>query len=120
MRVLAALAAFVAISSAGAATSSSGLRGLVTRSPIAPVCTAGQPCSEPAKDVMLVFSRNGRVVRRARTNDQGRYRVALAPGLYAVRLTPKPSIGRGLEPVRARVVRDRFRRVDFSINTGIR
>jgi hypothetical protein len=122
MRALVALAAAVVASSAGAATgtSSSGLRGLVTRGPIAPVCVAGQPCSEPAKDVTLVFSRNGRVVRRARTNDQGRYRVALAPGLYAVRLTPKPSIGRGLEPVRARVVRGRFRRLDFSIDTGIR
>jgi len=120
MRTLVALAAALVASSAGAATSSSGLRGLVTRGPIAPVCAAGQPCSEPAKDVTLVFSRNGRVVRRARTNDQGRYRVALAPGLYAVRLTPKPSIGRGLEPVRARVLRARFRRFDFSIDTGIR
>src|SRR5205085_5151905 len=122
MRALVALAAAVAASSAGAAasTSSSGLRGLVTRGPITPVCVAGQPCSEPAKNVTLVFSRNSRVVRRARTNDQGRYRVALAPGLYAVRLTPKPSIGRGLEPVRARVMRARFRRLDFSIDTGIR
>ena len=120
MRALAALAAAVAASSAGAATTTSGLRGLVTRGPITPVCVAGQPCSEPARNVTLVFSRNGRVVRRTRTNDQGRYRVALGPGLYAVRLTPKPSIGRGLEPQRARVMRARFRRVDFSIDTGIR
>jgi hypothetical protein len=122
MRGLIALVAAVAYSSAGAATGtmSSGLRGLVTRGPIVPVCAAGRPCSEPAKNVTLVFSRNGRVVRRARTNDQGRYRVALAPGLYAVRPTPKPSIGRGLEPGRARVVRARFRRLDFSIDTGIR
>ncbi|TML56981.1 MAG: hypothetical protein E6G22_16320 [Actinobacteria bacterium] len=120
MRALAALAAVIAASSAGAATSSSGLRGLVMRGPNTPVCTAEQPCSEPAKNVTLVFSRNGQVVRRAKTNDQGRYRVALAPGLYVVRLTPKPNIGRGLEPVRARVVRARFRRVDFSIDTGIR
>jgi len=122
MRTLAALAVAFVASSAGAATgtSSSGLRGLVTRGPIVPVCVAGEPCSEPAKNVTLVFSRNGRIIRRARTNDQGRYRVALAPGLYAVRLLPKPSIGRGLEPVRARVVRARFRRLDFSIDTGIR
>jgi hypothetical protein len=120
MRAFFALAAAVVASSAGAATSTSGLRGLVTRGPIAPVCVAGQPCSEPAKNVTLVFSRNGRVVRRARTNDQGRYRIALAPGLYAVRLVPKPAIGRGLEPLRVRVVRARFRRVDFSIDTGIR
>jgi len=120
MRTLAALAVILVASSAGAATSSSGLRGLVTRGPIAPVCVAGQPCSAPAKDVTLVFSRNGRVVRRARTNERGRYRVVLAPGLYVVRLTPKPAVGRGLEPVRARVLRARFRRVDFSIDTGIR
>lgn len=120
MRTLAALAVALAASSAGAATSSSGLRGLVTRGPIAPVCAAGQPCSEPAKNVTLAFSRNGRVVRRARTNDHGRYRVALPPGLYAVRLTPRPRIGRGLEPVRGRVVRAHFRRLDFSIDTGIR
>src|SRR5205807_5461088 len=80
MRALAALAAVIAASSAGAATSSSGLRGLVMRGPNTPVCTAEQPCSEPAKNVTLVFSRNGQVVRRAKTNDQGRYRVALAPG----------------------------------------
>jgi hypothetical protein len=120
MRVLAALAAIVAVFSAGAATSSSGLRGLVTRGPIVPVCAAEQPCDEPAKNVTLVFSRDGRVVRRATTNEKGRYRVALAPGVYAVRLKTRQSIGRGLEPTRARVVANRFRRVDFSIDTGIR
>ena len=120
MRVLAALAALVAVSSAGATTTSSGLRGLVTRGPIAPVCTAEQPCDAPAKNVTLVFLRNGRVARRVTTNDEGRYRVALAPGLYAVRLKTRQSIGRGLEPARARVLAKRFRRVDFLIDTGIR
>src|SRR5918911_1575554 len=119
MRALVALAAFVAVSAAGAATSSSGLRGIVMRGPIAPVCVVGQPCSEPAKDVTLVFSRNGRAVRRATTNEQGRYRVALAPGLYAVRLALRQSVGRGLEPSRGRWGQNRFRRVDFSFDTGI-
>jgi hypothetical protein len=120
MRALAVLAVAVAASSAGATTTPSGLRGLVTRGPIVPVCAAGQPCDAPAKNVTLVFSRYGRVVRRATTNDHGRYRVRLAPGLYAVRLQVKQQIGRGLQPVRARVVASRFRRVDFSIDTGIR
>jgi hypothetical protein len=122
MRGFVALAAAVLASSAGAATgtSSSGLRGLVTRGPIVPVCVAGQPCSGPAKNVTLVFSRNDGVVRRATTNDEGRYRVRLPPGLYSVRLAVKQRIGRGLEPHRARVVANRFRRVDFSIDTGIR
>jgi hypothetical protein len=120
MRFFAALAALVAVSSAGAATSSSGLRGLVTRGPISPVCTAELPCDAPAKNVTLVFARNGRVVRRTTTDEQGRYRVRLAPGLYAVRLQVKQRIGRGLEPERARVTANRFRRLDFSIDTGIR
>ena len=120
MRVLAALAAVVAVSSAGAATTPSGLRGLVTRGPITPVCAAEVPCDGPAKNVTLVFVRNGRVVRRATTSDQGRYRVALPPGLYSVRLQVKQRIGRGLQPERARVMTNRFRRVDFSIDTGIR
>ena len=123
MRVLAALAAFVAVSSAGAATSSSGLRGIVMRGPIAPVCAVDQPCDAPAKDVTLVFSR-GEVVRRTTTNENGRYRVALAPGLYSVRLGKAQRqvqrIGRGLQPTRVRVLADRFRRVDFTIDTGIR
>jgi hypothetical protein len=120
MRVLAVLAAAVAASSAGAATTSSGLRGLVTRGPIVPVCAVEQPCDGPAKNVTLAFVRNGRVVRRTTTNQLGRYRVALAPGLYAVRLQVNQRIGRGLQPTRARVVAGRFRRVDFSIDTGIR
>ena len=51
---------------------------------------------------------------------QGRYRVSLAPGLYSVRLMMGQQVGRGPEPSRARVVVNRMRRVDFSIDTGIR
>jgi hypothetical protein len=121
MRVLVAVAAFfAAAASAGAGTSSSGLWGEVTRGPVTPVCVAEQPCYVPAKDVTLVFARNGRIVRRATTNARGRYRVKLAAGTYSVRLTKKPTIGRGIEPVKARVVKQRYRRVDFSIDTGIR
>jgi hypothetical protein len=120
MRALVALAALVAATSAGATTSSSGLRGLVTRGPIVPVCAAEQPCDGPAKNVTLVFSRDGLVVRRATTNEQGRYRVALPPGVYRVRLAARRTIDRGLEPSRARVVPSRFRRVDFFFDTGIR
>jgi hypothetical protein len=44
----------------------------------------------------------------------------LAAGTYSVRLPQKPSIGRDLEPVQARVRAGRFARIDFSIDTGIR
>jgi hypothetical protein len=119
-RVVIVLAALAAIPTAGAAPSASGLWGVVMRWPVKPVCVVGEPCSAPAKNTTLVFVRKGRVVRRATTNAKGRYRVRLAAGVYAVRLAVKPRIGRGLEPVRARVRPARFVRVDFSIDTGIR
>jgi hypothetical protein len=106
---------------AGTTTKTSGLRGLVTRGPITPVCVVEQPCSEPAPYVTLLFSRNGRVVGRTVTNGEGRYRLRLAAGLYSVKQAgPVGTIGRGLEPDHARVRAGRFLRVDFSIDTGIR
>ena len=120
--VLLLLTAVVTISvgSASVATTGSGLHGLVTRGPIMPVCMVDQPCDEPAANVRLVFLRNGVVVSRVRTNATGRYRVALAPGRYAVRLPGKPALGRVVKPQTARVLRGRYSRVDFSIDTGIR
>ena len=109
----------ISVGSASGATGS-GLHGLVTRGPIMPVCMVDQPCDEPAANVRLVFLRNGVVVSRVRTNATGRYRVALAPGRYAVRLPGKPALGRVVKPQTARVLRGRYSRVDFSIDTGIR
>jgi hypothetical protein len=114
--------ALVVVAGAGAQTTalSSGLRGVVVRGPIAPVCVAEQPCTEPARNITLLFSRNSRVVGRAVTDTAGRYRVRLSAGVYAVRRPGSVGIGRGIEPNRARVYAGRFVRVDFSIDTGIR
>ena len=118
--LLTMLVVLTAAGSAGASTNPSGLWGEVKRGPVTPVCVAEQPCYAPAKGVTLVFVRNGVIVRRATTNDLGRYRVRLAAGTYSVRLPQKPAIGRDLEPVQARVRAGRYARVDFSIDTGIR
>ena len=121
MRILlTALVVFAAAGSAGASTNPSGLWGQVKRGPITPVCVAEQPCDAPAKGITLVFVRGGIVVRRATTNDLGRYRVRLAAGTYSVRLPQKPAIGRDLQPAQARVRAGRYGRIDFSIDTGIR
>ena len=121
MRYFIAVLTAAMIVSAGAASGStgSGLHGLVTRGPIMPVCSEAQPCDQPAANVQLLFVRNG-VVSRVRTNATGRYRLALSPGRYAVRLPGKPGLGRIVKPQTARVLRDRYTRVDFSIDTGIR
>jgi hypothetical protein len=120
--ILALSLALVIVAGAGAQTTalSSGLRGVVVRGPIAPVCVAEEPCTEPARNVTLLFSRNSRVVGRAVTDTAGRYRVRLPAGVYAVRRPGSMGIGRGIEPNRARVYAGRFARVDFAIDTGIR
>jgi hypothetical protein len=101
------------------AAPASGLRGLVTRSPIAPVCMQGKPCSGPAKNTPLTFSRRGKVVK-SRTDGTGRYRVSLAPGSWNVTTTAAPRIGTGIKPRVVSVVAARFRVVNFAIDTGIR
>lgn len=97
----------------------SGLTGRVMRGPTMPVCYVGKPCDEPARGVKLVFSRSGKVVARATTNQKGRYRIALKPGPYSVR-TNRPAFEKVPQPSRATVPSGRFKRVDFHIDTGIR
>lgn len=104
---------------AGGATASTvgnGLYGHVMRGPISPVCAAEAPCSAPAAGAVLVFSRAGGDVARTRVRADGSYRIALAAGTYAVRAVAM----RPVEPDRASVRAGHFRKVDFSIDTGIR
>jgi hypothetical protein len=103
-----------------AATLLSGLHGIVTRGPTTPVCRVGIPCSAPAAGAVLVFSREGHVVARITVGARGRYTVRLAPGLYAVTVSPTPKIGSGIQPRTVRVPRGLDVRQDFSIDTGIR
>jgi hypothetical protein len=114
--------ALMIVAGAGAQVTAvpSGLRGVVMRGPISPMCVAEEPCTEPARNVTLLFSRNGRIVGRAVTDSAGRYRLRLPAGAYAVRRPASVGIGRGIEPDHARVYARRFLRVDFSIDTGIR
>lgn len=114
-------AVLVAAAACGAANGTSaqgGLYGKVTKGPIMPVCREGVPCDGPAARLTLVFSRNGTAVARTTTRQDGSYRLALRPGRYTVRAVP-----RGLvppEPGVVTVAADRFRRIDFFVDTGIR
>ena len=89
------------------------------RGPITPVCMVGVPCSKPAANVVLVFSRGGRVVARTTTRRDGGYRLTLQPGRYSVRTTIR-TLGSGLSPRIVVVPRNRVGRVDFDLDTGIR
>jgi hypothetical protein len=95
---------------------STGLRGLVTRGPIAPVCKEGVPCTAPAKHVKITFLRNG-VAKSVVTGSDGRYTIALAGGTYAVRF---PSARFGYRPRIVFAPAGRISTRNFSIDTGIR
>ena len=114
--VLIALVALMTAVPAAATQATTGLRGLVTRGPIAPVCLEGVPCSGPAKHVKLTFVRAG-VTKTVLTGATGRYSILLAPGTDAVRV---PSAKFGFRPRSAMVIAGRMTIRDFSIDTGIR
>jgi hypothetical protein len=98
VKIVAATALALALSATAASGASrSGLRGVVLIDPASPVCSVGQPCTAPAKHVWLVFSRRGQAVARTRTANDGSYRIALAPGTFAVS-SPHHTLGRGLRP----------------------
>lgn len=100
-------------------TSSSGLRGTVKQGPTTPVCAQNVPCDGLARGVTLVFARRGHVPVRARTRDDGTYRVRLAPGRYSVRVAGSGGVG-GVKPAVVGVPSGRFAHVNFFVDTGIR
>ena len=120
MRKVVALGALAALAigcgSAGGGTAT-GLRGYVKRGPTMPVCRVGVPCSAPARGVKLRFSRAGKVVATATTNNRGWYRVVLRAGRYSVGMNAK---GDAYGPRSATVQSGRMIRRDFLIDTGIR
>ena len=114
---LGALAALtIACGSAGGGTAT-GLRGYVKRGPTMPVCRVGVPCTAPAPGVKLRFSRAGKIVATATTNNRGWYRVVLRAGRYSVGMNSK---GDAYGPRSATVQTGRMTRRDFLIDTGIR
>lgn len=113
--LLLALALFLLLG-AGGTGSASGLRGMVVLDPGYPVCKVGTPCSRPAAHALLRFWRHGRVVAHTRSDGSGRYRIALRPGTYGVTSTT----GTVVAPLRATVATNRYRRVTFRLDTGIR
>lgn len=116
---IATLGALVLGCSSALGGTATGLTGKVMRGPTQPVCRVDEPCEEPARGVKLVFSRSGKVVARATTNQKGWYRVTLRPGRYAV-TTGNPRVARNFSPKTAMVPKDRVKRMDFDIDTGIR
>ena len=119
MRTLAlTLAAAGALAQAAAPTAATttGVRGVVMRGPIAPVCRVEQPCTAPAKKVVLHFVRQYSS-GWTRTDLKGHYSIALAPGSYALQI---PSARFGFRPRAVTVRAGRVAVLNVTIDTGIR
>jgi hypothetical protein len=106
-------------SAGGGTAAASGLKGRVMRGPTMPVCRVNEPCEEPARGVKLVFSKSGKVIARATTDQKGYYRITLKSGSYSVR-TNRARFEKFPQPSRVTVPNDRYKRVNFHIDTGIR
>jgi hypothetical protein len=98
------------------ATLLSGLYGVVTRGPTTPVCQADVPCSAPYANATLVFSRPS-VTRRVTTDAKGKYRIALAPGRWSLRVQ---NAHFGAKPTAVWVPTGRYAKVNVFVDTGIR
>ena len=104
---------------AAGATRSAVLQGTVLVAPAAPVCMPRVPCMRPAAGVVLAFSRAGAVRARVTTTADGSYRLALAPGRYAVRVIRPTGIHR-LSPAVVTLSAGQVKRTTFYLDTGIR
>jgi hypothetical protein len=119
-RLFSSLALCFALATGSAnAAGSTGVGGVLYRSPVKPVCRVGVPCDAPAPGVTLVFTRKGHPFR-VRTGTGGRFSLPLKAGIYAVRIVPAPTIGAGLTPRAVRVPAGGWARVRLTVDTGIR
>jgi hypothetical protein len=119
-RILVGLGSAFALAGCGSTATGGtdgGLFGTVRISPATPVCRTGSTCSRPARGFRLVFVGSGAQVATT-TDRNGRYRIRLGRGRYAVR--PGRSLKRSLQPARVTVPGGRFAKRDFTYDPGIR
>jgi hypothetical protein len=83
-KILLSLMLFLTACSALSPTpTDSGIEGQVLIGPMCPVVQEGQECpDQPYQADLMVTSPTGRVIVRFRTEEDGRFRVPLAPGDY--------------------------------------
>jgi hypothetical protein len=123
--LLAALLATMASCGGSDTPSSSGTSGIEGRVMIGPSCAAeqqGSPCpAEPYEaELQIVRAGNNEVVTDMRSDSDGRFRVALAPGRYIIRSTEDEGSLPSLKPVSVTVSDDDFARATIVFDSGIR
>lgn len=114
----------------------SGIQGTALAGPISPVARPGEPDEAPLPDALIIAKRcrkkkggsddrcdEGREVARTRTDEDGKFRINLAPGRYLlVARSPQPNsrFPHPPDPMTLRVREGRFKDVTLHYDTGIR
>jgi hypothetical protein len=101
--------------------SATGIEGVITISPSQPgPARAGAPSSQPIANAAFAVENQSGEVASFTTDDQGRFRMALAPGHYKVSLKRRTrSIGR-FGPFEVDVVAGQVTKVQWQCDSGIR
>jgi hypothetical protein len=104
------------------AQSGTGIEGAITFSPTQPgPISADAPSSAPLANVpFIVENEKGAEVASFTTDEQGRFRVALAPGHYTVSRKGKKGGPGRYGPFAVDVLADQMTRVTWNCDTGIR
>jgi hypothetical protein len=112
-----------ACGSGGTAGSTSGITGTVVAGPQCAVEQAGSPCpAEPIQAAVQVTNPEmTRVIKFARTDPDGHFRLSLEPGTYSVQALPISEVGAQFgKPVSVTVPADAFVEITLFLDTGIR
>jgi hypothetical protein len=106
----------------GSTSTSSGIEGSVTIGPVCPVVRIDTPCpDQPYAATIVIDDGQGREVTRTKSGDDGRFRLALAPGSYT--LVPQSPNGSSMPHANSQQVDVRdgaYTHVDVQYDSGIR
>ncbi|HYE96133.1 MAG TPA: hypothetical protein VD962_07970 [Rubricoccaceae bacterium] len=98
-----------------------GLRGQVLRGPIQPVCQEGEPCEDAPFAATFYVYRGSRRIATFRSDAEGRFEIALAPGAYGI--VPDedaPVMAPASQRQEVVVAREGVTEVTLHFDTGIR
>jgi hypothetical protein len=119
--LLLAITMIACASNGSSSGSASGVRGTVVAGPQCPVERAGSPCPDaPVADAEVRALHEGDVAGTDRTDADGRFQIALAPGDYVVTAHVGSGPFSSAKPVDVTVSADGYATANLSIDTGIR
>lgn len=98
----------------------SGIEGSVTIGPMCPVMQLNEPCPDQSyQAVLAVLTPNGKKVTQFQTDENGHFRMGLAPGDYVLHPV-SPNMLPYASDVPFRVEEGMFIKLEISYDSGIR